>query len=34
LELILLLETKVREAFGFELEREILLVGQWQEEAT
>jgi len=34
LELILLLETKVRNAFGFELEREILLVGQWQEEAT
>jgi UDP-N-acetylmuramate dehydrogenase len=34
LALILLLETKVREAFGFELEREILLVGQWQEEAT
>ena len=34
LELIRLLETKVREAFGFELDREILLVGQWREEAT
>lgn len=32
LELIQLLESKVREAYGFELEREILLVGQWQEE--
>ena len=25
---------EVQEAFGFLLEREILLVGQWQEEAT
>jgi UDP-N-acetylmuramate dehydrogenase len=30
LELIRLLETKVREVFGFELDREILLVGQWR----
>ena len=30
-ELIRLLEREVREALGFQLEREILLVGQWQE---
>lgn len=29
LELIRLVEAKVREALGFELEREVLLVGQW-----
>jgi UDP-N-acetylmuramate dehydrogenase len=33
-QLIRLLETEVRRAYGFQLEREILLVGQWQEEAT
>ena len=33
-DLIKLLESEVREALGFQLEREILLVGQWQEEAT
>jgi UDP-N-acetylmuramate dehydrogenase len=32
-QLIRLLEHEVREALGFQLEREILLVGQWQEEA-
>jgi UDP-N-acetylmuramate dehydrogenase len=34
LQLIRLLESEVRRAYGFQLEREILLVGQWQEEAT
>lgn len=34
LQLIRLLESEVRGAYGFRLEREILLVGQWQEEAT
>jgi UDP-N-acetylmuramate dehydrogenase len=34
LELIRLLEREVRRAFGFELEREILPVGQWGEEAS
>ncbi|UCF96758.1 MAG: UDP-N-acetylmuramate dehydrogenase [Spirochaetaceae bacterium] len=33
LKLIRLLEREVQGAFGFRLEREILLVGQWQEEA-
>jgi UDP-N-acetylmuramate dehydrogenase len=32
--LIRLLETEVRRTYGFQLEREILLVGQWQEEAS
>jgi UDP-N-acetylmuramate dehydrogenase len=32
--LIRLLEDEVYRAYGFRLEREILLVGQWQEEAT
>jgi UDP-N-acetylmuramate dehydrogenase len=32
--LIGLLEAEVRRAYGFPLEREILLVGQWREEAT
>ena len=32
--LIRLLEAEVRRAYGFQLEREILLVGQWQEEAS
>ncbi|MBN2552423.1 MAG: UDP-N-acetylmuramate dehydrogenase [Spirochaetales bacterium] len=31
-QLIRLLETEVRRAYGFQLEREILLVGQWDEE--
>jgi UDP-N-acetylmuramate dehydrogenase len=30
-QLICLLETEVRKAYGFQLEREILLVGQWEE---
>jgi len=30
-QLIRLLETEVRRAYGFQLEREILLVGQWEE---
>jgi UDP-N-acetylmuramate dehydrogenase len=34
LQLIRLLESEVQGAYGFRLEREILLVGQWQEEAT
>ena len=34
LELIRLLEREVRRAFGFQLEREILPVGQWGEEAS
>jgi UDP-N-acetylmuramate dehydrogenase len=34
LQLIRLLEGEVRRAYGFQLEREILLVGQWREEAT
>lgn len=34
LQLIRLLESEVRGAYGFRLDREILLVGQWQEEAT
>jgi UDP-N-acetylmuramate dehydrogenase len=34
LQLIRLLEAEVRGAHGFQLEREILLVGQWREEAT
>ena len=34
LDLIRLLERKVRESLGFQLEREILLVGQWREEAS
>jgi UDP-N-acetylmuramate dehydrogenase len=34
LELIRMAETEVRETFDFQLEREILLVGQWEEEAT
>jgi UDP-N-acetylmuramate dehydrogenase len=33
-QLIRLLEAEVRGAYGFQLEREILLIGQWQEEAT
>jgi UDP-N-acetylmuramate dehydrogenase len=33
-QLIRLLESEVRGAYGFQLDREILLVGQWQEEAT
>jgi UDP-N-acetylmuramate dehydrogenase len=33
-QLIRLLESEVRGAYGFQLEREILLVGQWREEAT
>jgi UDP-N-acetylmuramate dehydrogenase len=33
-ELIQLLERKVRAVLGLQLEREILLVGQWQEEAS
>jgi UDP-N-acetylmuramate dehydrogenase len=33
-QLIRLLETEVRRAYGFRLEREILLVGQWQEEPS
>ena len=33
-QLIRLLETEVRRAYGFQLEREILLIGQWREEAT
>ena len=33
-ELIQQLEKEVRKALGFQLEREILLVGQWQEEAS
>jgi UDP-N-acetylmuramate dehydrogenase len=34
LQLIRLLESEVLKAYGFQLEREILLVGQWREEAT
>jgi len=34
LRLIRLLETEVHGAFGFHLEREILLIGQWREEVT
>jgi UDP-N-acetylmuramate dehydrogenase len=34
MQLIRLLEAEVRGAYGFQLEREILLIGQWQEEAT
>jgi UDP-N-acetylmuramate dehydrogenase len=34
LRLIRLLESEVEGAYGFRLEREILLVGQWQEEET
>jgi UDP-N-acetylmuramate dehydrogenase len=33
-QLIRLLETEVRRVYGFRLDREILLVGQWREEAT
>ncbi len=33
-QLIRLLETEVHRAHGFQLDREILLVGQWREEAT
>ncbi len=33
-ELIRLIERKVREAYGFELEQEVLLVGDWSEEAA
>jgi UDP-N-acetylmuramate dehydrogenase len=33
-QLIRLLETEVHQAYGFRLDREILLVGQWREEAT
>ena len=32
LELIRFLEARIREAYGFELEREVLLVGDWREE--
>jgi UDP-N-acetylmuramate dehydrogenase len=34
LQLIRLLESEVRRAYGFQLEREILLVGQWQEDTA
>ena len=33
LKLILLIETRVRDTFGFELEREVRLVGDWRKEA-